>query len=103
MPHLYEDRRRRGTAAPRGVMGYIIHVRVEAAGDLRARRMAVELVGSMHEMQPAIDVSSTTVSDEEQQNDRQFVFCGAWIDGTQQRCLRPSNHDGVHCAEWRAH
>jgi hypothetical protein len=82
-------------------MGYIIHIRVEADSHLSARRTAVELVGSMHQLQPKVDVASTTVSDEERQNERQFVFCGAWIDGTERRCLRPSGHDDDYCPEWR--
>jgi hypothetical protein len=80
-------------------MGYIVYVRVETGTVHMARALAIEIIDTVHALQPEIDAVSTQVSEEGRQNDRHFVFCGERLDGDI-RCLRPYRHCGEHSPDW---
>jgi hypothetical protein len=81
------------------LMGYIIHLRVETGSIPAARAVAIKLLEELHKTVSEIDAVSTTVSEEERQNDRHPVVCAVRLAGLD-RCLRPYGHPDEHSPRW---
>jgi hypothetical protein len=86
------------TGTAYGLMGHVVHLRLETGSALLARGIALEIVDLLYRWVPELDASSTTVSHEELQNHRDFVLCGRWAgDG---RSLGAAGHLGEHTPQW---
>ncbi|MEU2614111.1 hypothetical protein ABZ570_21375 [Micromonospora sp. NPDC007271] len=71
---------------------YVIHLPVVAA-DLPAAQRLARVVGRWLLVLPQTDPRGTTVSAEDDQNVRYWVFCDALMPGGR-RCLLQPDHDG---------
>jgi hypothetical protein len=71
---------------------YVIHLPV-VANDLPAAQRLARVVGRWMTVLPMMDPGGTTVSTEDDQNVRHWVFCDAPMPGGR-RCLLRPDHDG---------
>jgi hypothetical protein len=49
---------------------------------------------------PEIDTAFSSISEEDNENARAYLFCGQRIDDTVIRCLRAPGHDADHSPQW---
>jgi hypothetical protein len=75
-------------------VGHIVHLRIETGDEAEALVFAYRLAVGLADLSD-VDLISTTVSVEDLQNRRRWVFCGRWL-GIAQRCLLPDGHPGAH-------
>jgi hypothetical protein len=71
---------------------YVIHLPI-VANDLPAAQRLARVVGRRLLVLPWTEPGGTTVSAEDDQNLRHWVFCDAMTPGGR-RCLLPADHDG---------
>lgn len=71
---------------------YVVHLPVTATTEDQALRFAYTLARSLA-LVPGVEVAGTTVSAEDAQHVRQWVFCDR-IMPDRRRCLARAEHDG---------
>lgn len=72
--------------------GYVVHLPVAAADLDEALRFAYTLARSLA-LIPGVETAGTTVSAEDAQHVRQWVFCDRIMPG-RRRCVHRADHDG---------
>ncbi|WP_346538049.1 hypothetical protein [Micromonospora sp. DPT] len=78
---------------------FVVHLPVVAADLPAALRLARAITRALGFL-PAVDGGGTTVSAEDAQGVRHWVFCDRLLDGGR-RCPRPADHDGACAAPRR--
>jgi hypothetical protein len=93
---LLNDHVRGGATVTADGVGHIVHLRIDASDEAAAMVFAYRLAAGLAHLGD-VDLVSTTLSAEDLQNRRRWVFCGRRL-GVAQRCLLPDGHPGGHSA-----
>jgi hypothetical protein len=81
-------------------MGFVLHLSLRVASAERAGQISRQFLRLMDGVFPEVDTAFSSISAEDDQNARVYLFCGQRINGDQMRCLLSPGHHDTHSPQW---
>ena len=82
-------------------MGFVLHLSLDVPSAERAGQVSRQFLRLIDCVFTEIYTAFSSISPEDSQDSRRYLFCGRRIGGNQ-RCLQLPDHEGDHSPTWTA-